>query len=203
MLQSQQRFLSAAAEPKDERIFIDWNGWGLLFLAVQTFNFGFFLVGYFCLHISIIDISWGLMPIIPLTMLLVERIVILGVESISAIQIIVYVLISIWGLRLASLIARRYHGADERYVELEKFDAGCPQPLRGVAICIKIFAFQAGLSVVITDPAIKIFYFSKPEDTIGALEIVGIILWCIGFFFEVVGDQQLTDFVNSPNKVPG
>jgi steroid 5-alpha reductase family enzyme len=136
-------------------------------------------------------------------MLLVERIVILGADSVTPIQIVVFVLICIWGIRLASLILRRYHGPDERYVELEKFDSRCPAPLKAVSICIKIFGFQAAISVLITDCAIKIFYFSKPEDSFGAFEIAGIILWCIGFFFEVVGDQQLTNFVNSPNKVPG
>jgi len=39
------------------------------------------------------------------------------------------------------------------------------------------------------DPAMKIFLYSKPEDAFGAFEIIGVILWCIGFFFEVVGDQ--------------
>lgn len=79
-LTEQARFLSVTPEYKEERIFLDWNGWGLLFLAVQVFNFGFFLAGYFKYHISIIDISWGLMPIVPLTMLLIERIVILGAD---------------------------------------------------------------------------------------------------------------------------
>lgn len=69
-------------------------------------------MGYWWVHISIIDISWGLMPLVPLTMLLVERIVIVGATSVTAISIIVYVLIAVWGFRLARLIWTRYQGPD-------------------------------------------------------------------------------------------
>lgn len=140
----EHRFLSAdeaSTIPKDERIFIGWTGWFLLFAAVQGFNTVFFLVGYFCLHISIIDISWGLMPLVPLTILLVERGTLLGAEAITPVQVVVFILIAIWGLRLAWHIGSRYSGPDQRYIELEKFDAGCPEPGRGIAIWIKIFVF--------------------------------------------------------------
>ena len=120
---------------------MDWNGYGMLFAATQVFNTVFFLVGYYCIHISIIDVSWGLMPLVPLTMLLVERIAIVGPESVSPISIITYVLVAIWGLRLAYHIASRYGGPDARYVELMKFDAGCPEPLKAISIWIKIFVF--------------------------------------------------------------
>ena len=102
------------------------------------------------------------MPLVPLTMLLVERIVIVGPESVTPISIITYVFIAIWGLRLAYDIASRYGGPDARYVELMKFDAGCPEPLKAISIWIKIFVFQASLSILSIDTAIKIFYFSDP-----------------------------------------
>ena len=38
------------------------------------------------------------------------------------------------------------------------------------------------------DSALKIWTFSKPEDTFGGFEIAGLAVWIIGFFFEVVGD---------------
>lgn len=128
------------------------------------------------------------MPLIPLTMLLVERIVICGAASVTAISIVAYVLIAIWGIRLAQHIIRRYHGADARYIELEKFDAKCPEPFKGFLIWFKIFVFQACCSICMADTAVKIFYYSKPEDTFGVFEIVGIVVWVIGFTFEVIGD---------------
>lgn len=75
------------------------------------------------MSISIIDICWGIMPLIPLTMLLVERIVIVGPESVTNISIIVYCLVAVWGIRLAYHIGKRYTGEDIRYVELLKLDS--------------------------------------------------------------------------------
>lgn len=151
----QERFLSAdataaaaAAAAADPRLFIGTTGWLYLLAIVNGFNTIVFFVGYFCLSLSIIDISWGVMPLIPLVILLVERIIVFGGASVTIIQIIVFALISIWGLRLAFYIAVRYHGEDARYVELAKFEAGYPQPIRGFNLWLKIFVFQATISVL-------------------------------------------------------
>lgn len=206
------RFLSAATEedkgyfytdPNDPRIFIGWVRWWYIVAAINAWNLVWFFVGYFCLHISIIDISWGLMPIVTVLMCLVDLIAYKGADEVTFSQITCLVLITIWGLRLAWHIGSRYHGPDARYVELEKMDAGFPEPIRGFKIWFSIFFGQATANVIMTDSAIKVFQYSKPSDKIGAFEIAGITVWVIGMLFEVLGDYQLTKFINSPNKVPG
>jgi len=39
------------------------------------------------------------------------------------------------------------------------------------------------------DAAIKIFYFSDPNDGFGVFEILGIAVWVIGYAIENVGDH--------------
>lgn len=74
-----------------------------------------FVIGYFCIHISIIDVAWGIMPLVPMTMILAERAIVLGPESISTVSMIMYGLVAIWGARLALHIGCRYQGPDIRY----------------------------------------------------------------------------------------
>jgi len=68
---------------------------------------------------------------------------------------------------------------------------------------LRNFFFQATASSVLIIPIIKIFAYSDPTDTIGIFEIVGLTIWAIGFFIEILGDYQLNKFIESPNKVPG
>lgn len=174
-----------------------------MFAAVQVFNFFVFIIGYFFSDISIIDISWGLMPLVPLTMLLVERIAVVGAESLTVMSLIVYGLVFIWGTRLAWHIGVRHNGLDARYKELLKLDARCPQPCHGFMTWFRNFFFQGAASSCMITPAIYIWVYSDPKDTVGVLEIIGITVWVTGILFEVIGDHQLTKFIANPNKVPG
>lgn len=138
----------------------------MLFGAQQILNFLVFCVGYCCMDVSLIDTFWGILPLVPLTMLLVERIVIVGPESITAPQILVFCLVAVWGLRLFWHIGSRYFKVppDIRYVELLKLDSQCPQPCRGFMTWLRNFFMQALASSVLTTPAIYIFWYSQPED---------------------------------------
>jgi len=48
--------------------------------------------------------------------------------------------------------------------------------------------FQGAASTLLITPAIKIFAYCDPKDTIGVLEIIGMIIWVVGIVFEIVGD---------------
>lgn len=156
--------------------------------CIQGFNFITFVIGYFCLSISIIDIVWGIMPMVSMTIMLVDLIVNKGADQLTPAQILVYVLIMVWGGRLAIHIGKRYHGEDVRYLEFKKIDGKCPEPFRGFLIWFKVFFMQALMSVVICDSAYMVFKYSQPSDTIGPFEIAGLVLWLIGYTFEVIGD---------------
>jgi len=48
--------------------------------------------------------------------------------------------------------------------------------------------------------ALPIIFVNSAEPTgISVFDIIGILIFCIGFIFEIVGDQQLTNFKKNPS----
>ncbi len=105
-------------------------------------------------------------------------------------QILVTVLIFIWGERLAIHIAirNRGRGEDFRYAQWRK-DWGKAFLIRSF---FQIFMLQGVLLLIISYPVILINY--SMEKGIKALDVMGLVLWVVGFFFEAVGDYQLLRF---------
>lgn len=101
------------------------------------------------------------------------------------------ILISIWALRMTVYLLRRNlgHGEDPRYSRLRGWvDEGWPFYLlslrqvfllQGVVIWLLILPQQIAIS---------------SGGSIGLLAMLGTGLWLLGFFFETVGDYQLSRF---------
>ena len=82
-------------------------------------------------------------------MLLVERIVVVGADSLSNISITVYAMIAFWGIRLAYHIGKRYKGEDVRYVELLKLDKQCSKPCYVFLVWFRNFFFQGAVNTIV------------------------------------------------------
>ncbi len=54
------------------------------------------------------------------------------------------------------------------------------------------------LMLVIASSVIYINYYS--ESALGILDYLGLSIWLIGYYFEVVGDRQLKDFLAKPEN---
>lgn len=106
-------------------------------------------------------------------------------------------LISIWGIRLAWHIHTRNKGKDEdyRYLAWRK-QWGKWFLLRSY---FQVFILQGFFLYLIISPVLRI---NKSEDTpLIWLDILGLTIWLIGFYFEAVGDAQLVRFKkNAANK---
>jgi steroid 5-alpha reductase family enzyme len=98
-------------------------------------------------------------------------------------------LVTIWGLRLAIHLFRRWrsHGPDKRYTELIA-GARLPQPLYTL---LYIFLLQGVLMWIV---ALPVQLGQHGADSIGALAFVGAALAIFGIVFESVGDWQLARF---------
>ena len=96
---------------------------------------------------------------------------------------LVAVLVSIWGLRLASYIAIRSRGKgeDPRYeAMLDRVDGS-----RARHALVSIYLAQAvGLWFISLPVQVAMF----EERAVGVLTWVGTAVWLVGFFFESVGD---------------
>ena len=57
----------------------------------------------------------------------------------------------------------------------------------------KVFMFQMVLLFIIVQPVLLANTSNK--SGLKAINYLGIVLWLVGFFFQVVGDYQLKDFI--------
>jgi len=165
-------------------------GIGML-MAVLT---GLWVFSLMIKDASIIDIFWGIGFVI--TAWFYAYYVIDGDWGNLGIRNQIYLgIISLWGLRLAGYLAYRNIGKPEdyRYAQWRK-DNGAKWWWLSF---IRVFALQGFLLWLISAvylPSLSI------DAEIGVFEIVGILFWAIGLYFEAVGDWQLMKFKKDPNN---
>jgi steroid 5-alpha reductase family enzyme len=101
-------------------------------------------------------------------------------------------LISLWGLRLAIHIFIRNRGKKEdfRYLQWRQEWGECFL----IRSYLQVFLLQGLLMYVIGFSIIVMAAWGK--DQFCYLEILGIMMWSIGFFFEAVSDWQLQKFIS-------
>ena len=138
---------------------------------------------------SIVDIVWGL------GFVLVAWSVRLTVDDgLDARQWLLVAMTTVWGLRLGGYLAWRNlgHGEDYRYRAMRKHH-GPKFPLISL---YTVFGLQGVLMWVVSLPV----QLGQTDDTpdIGVIAIVGVVLYVVGLFFEVVGDAQLARFKADP-----
>lgn len=107
-------------------------------------------------------------------------------------QILVTILVTIWGIRLSYHIGKRNwnKSEDTRYVNLRSKWKG------SVALnaFLKVFILQGALLLVVSLPIIAIAS-SPTVFNSDAWITVGFATWLIGFTIEVFSDRQLRDFL--------
>ena len=105
-------------------------------------------------------------------------------------------LVSIWGLRLAWHIYARNKGKTEDYRYLAwRNEWGKWFFLRSY---IQVYLLQGAFLFLIVLPVLLINHHEG--IALGVLDFVGIIVWLFGFYFEAVGDAQLTRFIKKPEN---
>ncbi|MGM0508931.1 MAG: DUF1295 domain-containing protein [Fusobacteriota bacterium] len=147
----------------------------------------FFVIAKLKKDNSIVDIAWGLGFVVVALFSLIRG------NMYTTRGILVTSLVTMWGLRLAYHLFLRNWSTEEdyRYKEMRK-KWGDHQYLNSF---FKVFMLQAIILFIIAFPIIII----NSSENIGLnfLDYVGIVIWGIGFFFEVVGDKQLKNFVEN------
>lgn len=104
-------------------------------------------------------------------------------------------LVSLWGLRLAGHIylrKRGEQGEDFRYRKWRQ-EWGAAAVRRSF---LQIFMLQGLVVFVVALPLLLVI--RHPGGALGALDLLGLLLWLIGFGFEAIGDGQLLAFKKQP-----
>jgi steroid 5-alpha reductase family enzyme len=137
---------------------------------------------------SIADIGWGIGFI-----LVAVGTLFLGGEYVAR-QILVTVLVLIWGLRLSTHIYVRHRGKgeDPRYKKWRE-EWGKHFVLRSY---LQVFVLQGFFMLLISLPVIIVN--TVENEALAWPDWMGLAVWAVGFTFEAMGDYQLSQFVNDP-----
>lgn len=139
-------------------------------------------------RVAVVDVAWGLS--------FVAIALALAAVWPDAHSWLLAALVAVWGGRLATHIARRSrgHGEDPRY---EKMLGGPGWQAGAATVVRKVFATQALVAWVISFPLVVAAAY---EVRSWAVVVVGVLVWAVGLFFEVVGDAQLEAYKARPRE---
>lgn len=109
----------------------------------------------------------------------------------------IIILVLIWAVRISVYLVRRNwgQGEDPRYTRLRSW-APAGLPFHWLSLR-KVFLLQGMVIWLLTLPQ-QIAMVTGSDSELGIISVGGIGLWCTGFFFETVGDLQLTRFKANP-----
>ena len=139
-----------------------------------------------------IDIVWGA----GFAVIAVVTLVLSAGEGDAWRRWLITALTVVWGIRLAWHIGRRNHGKpeDERYVALMREAKGNPY----LHAFRKVYLTQGVVMWVVSLPVQLGQYGTGGGILTSVLTVLGVLSWCVGFFFETVGDAQLARFTADP-----
>ena len=138
-------------------------------------------------NVAIVDSVWSLMFILQACLYA------FGASAPTARGLLVLVLVSVWGFRLALHITVRSwgHGEDRRYQAIRARN----EPGFAFKSLYLVFVLQAVLAWIISLP---LFGAAIGYPALGLLDVIGAGLWLVGFVFEAGGDWQLSRFQANP-----
>lgn len=156
-------------------------------LAVFIFMNLMFLLALRLRNNSIVDVGWGL------GFILISG---LGValHGQQPVHLLMFAVVTVWGLRLAGYIFLRNWGKGEdfRYAAWRR-EWGKDVIWRSY---LQVFMLQGVIMLVVATPVFAVF--SVADTGLSWNAWAGLVLWCIGFFFEAVGDAQMMAFKADP-----
>ena len=139
---------------------------------------------------SIVDIVWGA------GFAVTSWVLAATVDGNSGRQLLLAVMVGLWGMRLALYLAKRNigHGEDWRYKAMRKKKG----KNFGVISLVTDFGLQGVLMWTVSLPVI----LGNADDSpgVGPIAVMGIMLWLVGLTFEAVGDYQLAKFKKDPSN---
>ena len=160
---------------------------GLIILGLMTL---LWLVSLALKNSSIVDIFWG-------TGFVITNWVYFALTpgGLPLRTWLIGILVTIWGLRLSLYILWRNWGKPEDFrYQVWREEAG---PSWWWHSFFRVFVLQGLLMWIISTPLLAAQRGAAPGH-LTLLDLLGVVVWGIGFFFESVGDLQLARFKADP-----
>ncbi len=152
-------------------------------LIVFIFMSLMYVLAQYLKNNSIVDVGWGIGFILIALALWFNT-------TADMKDIIITVVVGIWGIRLALHIHLRNRGKGEdfRYAEWRK---NWGDKAAFIAF-YKVFLLQGLIMLFVSYPVI--YTFSSPDKSIGLVNLIGLAMFVFGFLFETIADYQLSRF---------
>jgi len=159
--------------------------------AVMAMMFAVWLLSLIKGDASIVDVFWGLGFVV------VAWLTFLQADGYLGRKVLITVLTTLWGLRLALhiLIRNWGHGEDRRY---QAWRAQYGARFWWVSL-FTVFGLQGVLLWAIS-LVLQVGQLSAIPARLVVLDFMGVIIWAVGFIFEAVSDWQLYRFKADPEN---
>lgn len=165
---------------------------GITALAVVVI--GFLIAHFHSRRYDFIDTVWGVLFIA------IAWVNVLLFSPHNLLSVLVAILVSLWGIRLARHILFRWlrsEKEDHRYVELRK---NWPPQARALQVFVRIYLLQALLACVISLPVVL---FVGSNSHFDRYVVIGVVVWAMGLAVEATADRQLRLFLAKPENKGG
>jgi len=162
-----------------------------LILVLFAYMSLWFVVSLIKKRNDVADVAWGL------GFVLMAGVSFFLSDDLGVRGLLVGILVTVWGLRLAWHIHARNKGKAEgyRYLAWRK-EWGKYFYIRSY---FQVYLLQGLFLFLIVLPVLLIN--KNPGGDIGLLDFLGVAVWLFGFYYEAVGDAQLARFIkNGENK---
>lgn len=158
-------------------------------LVVSVIMFLLWLVSLRINDVSIVDIFWGAGFVI------IAVVTFLSAAPVSPRSVLLVVLVTAWGLRLAVYLAWRKagEGEDRRYRAMRDRHGKGFQ----FSSLFVVFGLQAVIMWIVSIP-IQVGQFGLGK--LGWLDACGVAIWACGWLCESIGDWQLARFKSDPRN---
>jgi steroid 5-alpha reductase family enzyme len=164
---------------------------GISFGVVVAYMVVIWLVSLPLRNASIVDIFWGL------GFVLLACILFLLADGFLGRKILITTLVAVWGLRLSGHIVWRNWGRGEDYrYRTWREEAGGGFSWTSL---FRVFLLQGVIMWLVSMPVLAGQLYGSPEN-LTAVDLLGVLVWTVGFFFEAVGDLQLAVFKANPQN---
>ncbi len=159
--------------------------------AVLAYVTAIWLLSLRLRNASIIDSFWGLGFVLLATLYHVT------LDGYPGRSVLITTLVLIWGLRLSLYIGVRSAGKGEDY-RYRRWREQAGDAFWWISY-FRIFLLQGAALWVISMPLLVAIINNDP-DHFTVLDVLGTLVWAIGFIFEAVGDWQLMRFKADPTN---
>jgi len=161
----------------------DVQAWFVAGAAVALFAVAAWVVSVVRRDVSIVDSLWSLLFLLALLTYLAV------IDAAGPRSVLVTVMVAVWALRLSLYITFRNYGEpeDRRYQAIRRNN----EPHFWFKSVYIVFLLQGFLAWVICLPALAAV---SGQTAPGPLDFLGLALWLVGMYFEVLGDWQLARF---------